>query len=120
MIAKYLKTKYPCKPTVRILPPFLKGRDNADLGNQLIYLGDNLWLAIQSKSKPARFEVSREVPVFPSLKRYEPVEVDMDDRRSIIEENQYWRSRYIAEIDYAIHGFNFTSEVKMKNPIASN
>lgn len=111
--ARRLKELYPGKPYPVIMPTYLKGKEHVELGNQLLYLGDSLWLAIQSKSEPAKFEVIRGVPILSRVKGYPPVEVDMSDPECILSEGDNWRARFISERDYAIHGINFTKEIKM-------
>lgn len=111
--AHRLKELYPGKPYPVIMPTYLKGKEHVELGNQLLYLGDSLWLAIQSKSEPAKFEVIRGVPILSRVKGYPPVEVDMSDPECILSEGDNWRARFISERDYAIHGINFTKEIKM-------
>lgn len=110
--ARRLKEIYPGKPYPLIMPTYLKGKDHVDLGNQLIYLGDSLWLAIQSKSNPAQFEVVREVPILSLFKDYPPVIVNMADPKCVLAEGDNWRARFISEHDYAIHGINFTKELR--------
>ncbi len=110
--ARRLKEIYPGKPYPVIMPTYLKGKEHVDLGNQLIYLGDSLWLAIQSKSEPAQFEVVREVPILSLFKDYPPVIVNMADPECVLAEGDNWRARFISEHDYAIHGINFTKEVR--------
>lgn len=112
-LAKRLAERSPGKPKVRIIPSVLKDKEHENLGNQLIYAGNNIWIAVQSKSAPAEFVVNRKVPLLPAVKQYEPVKVDMADAECIVAEGDNWRARYIAEIDYSIHGLNFTSSLDM-------
>lgn len=111
-LAKKLSETSPGKPKVIIIPTILRGKEHADLGNQLIYTGNDIWLAIQSKSTPAEFIVYRNTPLIPSIKHYEPVIIDMNEN-CIVAEGDNWRARFIAEIDHAIHNMNFTSSVEM-------
>ncbi len=112
-LAKRLSESYPGKPQIKIIPTFLKDKEHEDLGNQLIYTGNHIWLAIQSKSNPAEFFVNRAVPLLPAIKKYDPVQVDMTEAECIIAEGDNWRARFIAEGDHSIHGWNFTSSIEM-------
>lgn len=114
-LAKKLSETSPGRPKVKIIPTILRGKEHEDLGNQLIYTGNDIWLVIQSKSAPAEFIVYRETPLIPSIKHYDPVIVEID-KESIVAEGDNWRARFIAEIDHAIHNMNFTSSVEMIEP----
>ncbi|MGN0238066.1 MAG: DUF6056 family protein [Lepagella sp.] len=111
-LAHKLTDSYPGRPYPIIMPTYLKGKEHTDLGNQLIYLGNSLWLAVQSKSDPATFEVHREFPIFPTYKTYDSVVVDMTQPECILEEGDNWRARFIYEMDYSTHDINITKEIK--------
>lgn len=115
-LVKKLSEEISDKPKIRILPSYLKGKEHVKMDNQLIYCGNHLWLAIQSKTDPAEFMVNRQVPVFHFLKKYDPVRVDMNNSDCLLMEGDEWRARFIAEVDFSIHNTNFVSNIEMIKP----
>ncbi len=49
----------PEKPELKLMPTILKGNDNVDFGNRVIYFGEGNFLVFQSKKHPATFTVHR-------------------------------------------------------------
>lgn len=61
-----IKVRHECpgKPKLRILPEFLKGKEQMDLGNMAVPYADGQFLLIQSKRDPAEFYIQRGMTIF--------------------------------------------------------
>jgi hypothetical protein len=54
-----LHRRNPEKPPLKLMPTILRGNDNVDFGNRVIYFGEGNFLVFQSKKHPATFTVHR-------------------------------------------------------------
>lgn len=104
-LAKILRTTFPGKDNVIILPAFLRGCKDRQLDNAIYSLEQNgLFLVIQSVQNPKQLYIVRKIDV-PFLSReYEPMLIDTDD--VTVYSTPYWKACYISFQDYSIQGLS--------------
>ena len=95
----HLQTKEQSKPEVTILPEQLAQPEFTDGKNHIVHLSGGLWLFVQSKAEPAALYVDREVDIPFYHRKYEPMEVQLNN---VLIETPQWRAQYVSEVEYTI------------------
>lgn len=92
------------KPLINVLPEYLHRKDSVDIGNQIVAVGNGIYLLVQSKLSPGRFYMNRNINLLGIIKRdYEPLELQFDN---VVKETDKWRAQLVDESDYTIRGLS--------------
>lgn len=111
VLQRYLSTRYPGKPNLRIIPPMLKGLEHKTLSNQVIPLNKYVHLVIEDKTSSQHLNITRAISL-PGIHRVYPSE-SVTDQLYPVAEGDTWRASYFSTEPYTI-GYISTQNLSFK------